>query len=232
MKHSFYQHNYKLLTEEILDNPNISKLNNVEYNKGDFLIHEGDVLDSMIFILHGKIKIYQNYENGKTLLLQIMDEFTVLGDIEYFLKRNAECSVEAMSHIEAIKISYSEIDRLYKKNVTFLNQMICYISNKLLRTNKYASINLMYPLETRLASYLLSMCNISSIQVTLPNLTDLANQLGASYRHLERTFKKLEDELIIIKDNKNILILNKERLLEIGRGNIYEREDEKIVHGK
>ena len=232
MRYSFYHDNFKYLTEEILDNPEISKLKHIEYNKGDFLIHEGDVLDSMIFILDGKIKIYQNYENGKTLLLQIMDNFNVLGDIEYFLKRDAECSVEAMSHIEAIKISYSEIDKLYKNNIKFLNQMILHISNKLLKTNKYASVNLMYPLETRLASYLLSTCSISSNKLTLPNLNDLANQLGTSYRHLERTFKKLENDFIISKENKEVFIYNKDRLLEIGRGNIYEREDETFVYGK
>ena len=61
-------------------------------------------------------KIYQNYENGKTLLVAVYDRFNILGDIEYFLKQDADCSVQALSDVRAIQVSYSEVDKLYKLN--------------------------------------------------------------------------------------------------------------------
>ena len=231
MKQLTYKENYKKLTNQMLFDTPKSKLTSVTYNKGDFIVHEGDQLESMIFVISGKVKIYQNYENGKTLLLQIMDGLTFIGDIEYFLKRSAECSVEAFTEVRAVKLNYSYINKKLRHNTLFLDHMLIQISKKILETNKYASLNLMYPLDTRLASYILSISDDKLDTVKLTSINDVASQLGTSYRHLERRLKKLEDELIIERNNKTIKILNNKKLIEIGRGNIYERNNELFVKG-
>ncbi|MCK5731510.1 MAG: Crp/Fnr family transcriptional regulator [Tenericutes bacterium] len=231
MKNLTYEENYNKLKNQILFDTPESKLTPVIYNKGDFIVHEGDQLESMIFILSGKVKIYQNYENGKTLLLQIMEGLTFIGDIEYFLERPAECSVEALNTVKAIKLNFSYIHKKLRHNILFLDHMLIQISRKILDTNKYASLNLMYPLDTRLASYILSIKDDLFDTGKLTSITDVANQLGTSYRHLERRLKKLEDGSIIERNNKTIKILNNEKLIEIGRGNIYERNNESFVKG-
>lgn len=229
MSHATYKDNYNLIKHKFLIDVDESKLQAVTFPKGTLMIDEGDQLDSLLFVLSGKIKISQSYENGKTLLLQIMDGFTILGDIEYFLKTNAYCRVEAINEVKVVKVTYDFIDRNYRKKVSFLENVLIQTNEKVLQTNNKASLNLMYSLDIRLASYMLGISTTNT--VILPNLTDVANLLGTSYRHLHRTLKKLEDASVITKHNKVITILDRNKLLEIGRGNIYERENETNVYG-
>lgn len=229
MSHVTYKDNYNLIKNKFLIGVDESKLEAIIFKKGAIIICEGDKLDGLYFVLSGKIKISQSYENGKTLLLQMMDCFTILGDIEYFLKANAFCSVEAINEVSVVKVTYHYIDRCYRHKVSFLESVLIQTNEKVLQTNNKASLNLMYSLDIRLASYMLGISTTNT--VILPNLTDVANLLGTSYRHLHRTLKKMEDKKIIIKSNKVITILDRNKLLEIGRGNIYERENETNVYG-
>ncbi len=60
---------------------------------------------------------------------------------------------------------------------------------------KNSSINLLYPLENRLASYILAtgerIDNNEEIIKFNENLTEIAELLGTSYRHLLRTLNNL-----------------------------------------
>jgi CRP-like cAMP-binding protein len=212
-----------------LENIDPSYLKHTSYDKGSTIINEGDVLDQLIFVKEGKIKISQNYENGKTLLLQFIDGFTVLGDLEYYLKENAFSTVQAITDIKAVVIPYHDIDQHYQNNINFLKSILIQMGRKILQSNNDAQLNLIYPLETRLASYLLSLS--INRKVTLPNLSDVANHLGTSYRHLNRVFNQFIKDNIIKKDYRSIIILDLKQLKIIGRGNIYERKNDIVVNG-
>lgn len=216
-----------MIQSYIINEINEKLLIPVVYKKDSTIINEGDSLNDFIFVLNGKIKISQNYENGKTLLIQFIDGFTLLGDIEYFLKENAYCTVQAITDVNALILPYSDIDKHYKNNVLFLKNIMMQMGKKILQTNNYAYINLIYPLETRLASYLLGLS--INHHVRIPNLSDVANHLGTSYRHLIRVIKKFKEQEIISKHHHNIDILNQNKLMEIGRGNIYERHNDIVV---
>ena len=218
-----------IIQSYIINEINEKLLIPIVYKKDSTIINEGDSLNDFIFVLNGKIKISQNYENGKTLLLQFIDGFTLLGDIEYFLKENAYCTVQAITDVKALILTYSDVDKHYKNNVLFLKNIMIQMGKKILQTNNYASINLIYALETRLASYLLGLS--INHHVRIPNLSDVANHLGTSYRHLIRVIKKFKEQKIISKHHQNIDILDQKKLMEIGRGNIYERHNDIVVDG-
>lgn len=229
MNQNPYQNKIAMLKEHFLKTINDSFLEDVIYKKDSLIINEGDTLKDFIFVLSGKIKITQNYENGKTLLLQFMDGFTVLGDIEFFLQENAYSSVQAITEVKAIKVSNHHIDKYAIKDVNFLKNILTQMGRKILQTNNKASLNLIYPLETRLASYLLGL-SINK-KISLPKLSDVSDHLGTSYRHLHRVLKQFKEDGIILKSNHDIIILNKDKLNQIGRGNIYERENDIVVNG-
>ncbi|XMB72945.1 Crp/Fnr family transcriptional regulator [Mycoplasmatota bacterium WC30] len=229
MKRLTYKENLNILYNKFMIKRDDKHFIHKEYSKGEFLINEGDKLENFYFVLSGKIKIYKNYENGKTLLLRIYDSFTILGDVEYFLKKDAQCSVEALSSLKIVKVPFSYIESTYRKNIVFLDSMLLQISEKILTTNDQATLNLIYPLETRLASYILSLSFDTLDNVSLPNLVDVSNHLGTSYRHLHRVMKKLVDQKAIIKNQSNIKIINKKLLSKIARGNVYEDQNESFI---
>lgn len=77
---------------------------------------------------------------------------------------------------------------------------------------------MLYPLENRLASYLLALypnyLNPEDKVVT-DNFTQLAELLGADYRHFLRIVDKLCSKNIIKKENRSLVIVNREELKKL-----------------
>ncbi|MDU2112737.1 MAG: helix-turn-helix domain-containing protein, partial [Clostridiales bacterium] len=76
------------------------------------------------------------------------------------------------------------------------------------------------PLENRLASYILASYTNEDNNNT-ENLTQIAEFLGTSYRHLLRVVKEFELEKIIKRDNKKLVILDKDKLEDLA-GDLYQ----------
>ena len=82
------------------------------------------------------------------------------------------------------------------------------------------SVNILYPLENRLASYILASYTNEDSNNT-ENLTQIAEFLGTSYRHLLRVVKEFELEKIIKRYNKKLVILDKDKLEDLA-GDLYQ----------
>jgi CRP-like cAMP-binding protein len=85
----------------------------------------------------------------------------------------------------------------------------------------------MYPVEVRLASYLLSVTqdendSLFSGQLSTTRLTDIANLIGTSYRHLNRVIRQFCSNGLIERGKGFILIKDREALKTLAGGNIYE----------
>jgi CRP-like cAMP-binding protein len=89
------------------------------------------------------------------------------------------------------------------------------------------SINLLYSLEKRFASYIISISSeetsskgINEIKTT--SMTEMATLLGTRYRHLNRVIRELVDKGIVSKRNGNISVLDYAALKELSGGLLYE----------
>ncbi len=216
--------NINFLLKNVLIKHSFDELDIKTYNKGEFIISESDSIEHMYFLLSGKTKVYKEYENGKTLLLQFVDGLSSMGDVEYINGlTHASGSVSAVNQVKLFKISFKELDRRYKKCFEFRDYLIKHLSMRLLSSHSKTGLNLIYSMQTRLASYLLSMKNKTTKNIVmLNNLQELSDNLGTSYRHLHRTLKELSDNQIIVREKNRITILNINELEELARGNIYE----------
>jgi len=73
-----------------------------------------------------------------------------------------------------------------------------------------------YPLENRLAEYLLQReMDGEKGQWIETKMTDLALYLGVSYRHLSRTMRIFEEAGWIEKERRALRVVNQEALLEL-----------------
>ena len=216
--------NIKYLFNSVLVNHKQDELDIKTYAKNDFIIKESNPINHIYFIVSGKIKVYKEYENGKTLLLQFVNGICSMGDLEYINEmESATGSVKAVNEVKLFMVSYQELRERYEDNKNFNNYLIRHLSKRFLSSNNKAGFNLIYSLETRLSSYILSMSNnMTKTGVTLDNLQDLSDNLGSSYRHLHRALKELTSKGVIERHRNHITILNINKLEELARGNIYE----------
>ncbi|CJJ19098.1 Cyclic AMP receptor-like protein [Streptococcus pneumoniae] len=101
----------------------------------------------------------------------------------------------------------------------FLRCICGSLAHKLNRLSKNSTINLLYPLENRLASYMLA-AGERAVQhenriVFSGNLTEIAELLGTSYRHLLRTLNIFCDKEIIKKNDGCYEVVNVDVLREL-----------------
>lgn len=178
------------------------------YRKNEHICRADEKLEYLFFLMEGKAKVYMSLKNGKSLLIQFYKPLKVIGDIEFLYLNHANSNIQVMEDTYCLAISMETIRKQMVDNPAFLRFMCMSLGDKLFRLSKFSSINLLYPLENRLASYLLAHDDRSHDYFT-GNLTEVSELLGTSYRHLLRTFTILEKQGAIRKTRNSVEILDR-----------------------
>ncbi|PKM94364.1 MAG: hypothetical protein CVU84_09835 [Firmicutes bacterium HGW-Firmicutes-1] len=191
------------------------------FDKGEYICQTEQEVNYFYFFVEGKAKIYTLLENGKKSLLRFYQPLNVLGDVEVFHYNQYRVFVEALEACTCIGIPIKLVRKHGIHNANFLRFLGTHLAKKLDSITFKSSMSL-YPLEARLANYILennqkenNICLIES------NYVDLAELLGSSYRHLNRIIIKLIGDRIIDKKGKTIIIINLEALKALS-GDCYD----------
>lgn len=187
------------------------------YQKEEFILEAETELKYYYFIVEGKVKISYLFENGKSMHLKFYKEFNTIGDLELLKNMPIRCNVEAIEDTYLIAIPAKILRKKYMDNTNFLHHLIESLSEKLYATINNSSYNYVYPLINRLSSYLVQLITDKNYIYLNSSFEEIAQFLGTTYRHLNRTFNELELEMIIKCDNKKIYILDEFRLRELSK---------------
>lgn len=199
------------------------------YEKGEYLSREGMPFAKIYIVLHGKAKVFCDVENGRRLLISFYEEGGMIGDLELMTDMEvASASVQALTEGACIAIPLQKENRTYlRENVAFLNIVGKSLANKLERSSKNGAHIILYPLEERLCSY---------IDVTVENdlfeerLTEVAEVIGTSYRHLLRELNRLVENGILEKCGKHYRIKDRAALKQKSR-DFYHPLERDLVGG-
>jgi CRP/FNR family putative post-exponential-phase nitrogen-starvation transcriptional regulator len=197
------------------------------FDKGSHIVKTNEPIDYFYFFVEGKIKVYTILKNGKSLLFRLYKPLNIIGDVEFIDCDTANSNIEAINECLCIGISMSNIRKYAVNDPTFLKCMCRGLGKKFISSSIASSINILYPLENRLSSYLLAIAPENSQHSNLDGgiitdkFTEMADLLGTSYRHLIRTINKLCDDNIIRKERNSITILNMKELEKLA-GDLYK----------
>ncbi|KAB3529288.1 helix-turn-helix domain-containing protein [Alkaliphilus pronyensis] len=196
------------------------------FGAGECICKANDEMTYFYLHVKGKLKIYTMLDNGRSILLRFNKPLSILGDVEILNEQLVKCYVDSLDESLLIGIKLEDLKKYAYEDPVFLRFVIKNLSYKLYTISNSSSINLLYPLENRLACYLLSITggenNSRFHEIMTDNYEEMANLLGSSYRHLSRVIKKLELEGIIKKNKKKISILNYNKIRELAGENLYE----------
>ncbi len=190
------------------------------YEKEEYILEAGSNLEYYYLLVDGKIKVSYPFENGKSMLLKFYREFNSIGDLELLKNILILCDIDAIEDTYLIAISSEILRKEYLDNVKFLHHLIDSLSEKLYATINNGSYNFVYPLINRLSSYLVEHITDKNYIVLHSSYIEIAQFLGTTYRHLNRTLKELESKSIINWENKRIYIVDEDRLRELAK-NLY-----------
>lgn len=188
------------------------------FDRNDYVCQQESPMSYFYFFLKGKVGVYSCLANGKRLLLCFYDSFQVIGDIELVEGIAATTDMQVVDETYCIGIPLNTMRDLVMEDATFLRFICQSLGKKLNRCSNNSTINLLYPLENRLASYI-QVTSIQSLQGYIlfeGNLLEVAELLGTSYRHLLRTLEKFCDMGYITKLKKGYKVIEKEKIRELG----------------
>lgn len=190
------------------------------FKKNEYVIRETDDIKYLIFQLKGKAKVFTTLSNGKSLLLCFYEGFMVLGELEIISCKKAMNNVQVLEDTYCIGISAENVRRYLLNDAIFLKYICESLGGKLYQCSRNSSINLLYSLENRLASYILTTGENKEIGeytelIFNENLTEIAELLGTSYRHLLRTLKELCSKGVLKKIQNYYQVMDKAELSRI-----------------
>jgi CRP-like cAMP-binding protein len=209
---------YKL--EEIFPEELLPYLSLYHFKPGELICSQGEAAEYLYVLVKGKLKIYTNSAEGKTLILSFKSPIEVIGDLEYVQQIDFINTVEAVSSVTMIGVHHRWLQKFGSAHAPFLKFLLDIITKKFHVKSVSMSFNLMYPVEVRLASYLLSVSFAESENQI--SIKDAANFIGTSYRHLNRVITQFCHEGLIERNKGFILVKDIEGLRELAGDNIYE----------
>ncbi|MES5938632.1 MULTISPECIES: cyclic nucleotide-binding domain-containing protein [unclassified Bacillus cereus group] len=197
------------------------------FEKGKFICNIDDAMDRLYFVVKGKVKVYTITPEGKKLILRFINPLAVVGDIELIQNSKAHNVVEACSDVIAISISHAVIRNKLLHDSIFMNFLLENIANTLKISTRFTALNLLYPVEVRVPSYLLSIStdsngNMYKKDLDANSISSIADFIGVSYRHVIRVLQKFYKEKLIEKRNGVIVIKDFFKMKEVAKDNIYE----------
>ncbi|MBT2729844.1 helix-turn-helix domain-containing protein [Bacillus sp. ISL-75] len=219
-----YIQTYQL--ESIFHEPLIPHLSLYSFEQGEVICSQGEASQYLYVLVKGKVKIYTSSPEGNTLILSFKKPLEVIGDIEYVRGIEIINTVEAVSPVWMIGIHHRWLKKYGSDHAPLLQFLLDIITKKFHLKNNSMSFNIMYPVEVRLASYLLSVSfdesdSLLKNQINI-SIKDAANLIGTSYRHLNRVITQLCAEGLIERNRGSILVKDRNGLRALAGDNIYE----------
>lgn len=205
-----------VLNKQLLEHMSIST-----YKKGEFIIRAGEQPTYLYFLVEGRVKYYTSSEEGKTLILGFTNPFAVFGDIEFTQNLPYTNTAEAVTDTIVLKLPLTIVHQEGMNYLPFTTFMLKILTRKFYINNKTVSLNFLYGADVRVASYILSM-TVSEETVPVSHLKEAAEYMGTTYRHVNRILNALIKDGIIERSNKKIRVINREKLNERAKNNVYE----------
>jgi len=192
------------------------------FERGEAIAPLNEPLAHFYLLMKGKVKIYSLQENGKKVLIRFYRPMSIIGDLEYISDYPVKAVVEALESTTLISIPMDVLRAHTLDCPRFLRFVISNLSQKLFTWSNMAGLNLVYPLENRVASYLVSISELSDQnrldEIRVTSLEEMADMLCSSYRHLHRILESFEARGIIARNRSNIRIIDFEQLKSLSVG--------------
>ena len=185
------------------------------FEKGEYIFEELMPPERLYFLVKGKVKLYMIHQDGNVSLAQYYEAGDILGELEFLGIRTQSQSIQAVEPSVCLALSFQEHGSLILSDAVFLRNLSKLIAEKMLRSVSKLVATQTYPLENRMAAYLLEKeGEVGRGNWVRVSLTDLAQYLGTSYRHLSRVIKHFDEAGWIDRERGRMRISNYKALAE------------------
>lgn len=171
----------------------------------------------LIIVARGALKVYQLSASGKEQLLRVVEPGGYEGENQLFGAVNEVIFGEALEKTEICILKKSDFTELLLKYPQITLKLLEINADKSLTLEQQTQFLMMEKVEERLATYLLNLGKaMHKNQVHLPmKMKELAAFLGTTPETLSRKFKLLEEANLIIREKKEVTLIDWDGLEDI-----------------
>ena len=183
-----------------------------EYDRGEWIIREGQSPDYLFYVIEGKAKIYITHQNGKVSLLNFINQSDYIGEIELLDEVYYSKGIQTSTRTICYAIPFHSCRSKLLEDVKFLRHLSIFLSEKTTFMAMKYSQTLAFPLENRLADFILQTADEDFYKEKHVTVCDF---LGVSYRHLLHVLAHFCEKGFLKKEGHAYRIQDKEALEEL-----------------
>lgn len=185
-----------------------------QFEPGEFIFKEGSYPEYMYYLVEGKAKLYVTHKNGKVSLINFLQAPTFMGEIELLNAERYSKGIQTATQAICLAIPIHACKDKLLTDATFLRNLCTFLSKKATMISAKYTQNQAYPLENRLAAFILLSADHNFYK---EKHTEVCAYLGVSYRHLLHVLAQLCEANIIEKQSRGYIIRDKERLQKLAK---------------
>lgn len=177
----------------------------VKFDSAESILCEGKYPSFLYYFIDGRAKLFLSHGNGRISLINFINAPCFIGEMELLGAQESANAVTAITPCICYAIHINNCKDKMLNDTKFLRYLCVYLSQKAIGNTYNYSKNQSYPLEVRLANFiLLTSCN----RMYKEKHTEVSEFLGVTYRHLlyvladfvKRGFLKKTEQGYYIKD--------------------------------
>ncbi|MFQ3545184.1 transcriptional regulator YeiL [Halobacillus rhizosphaerae] len=183
-----------------------------EYERDEWIIREGMRPDYLFYVVEGKAKIYVTYQNGKSSLINFINAEEYIGEMELVNEIYYTKGIQTSTKTICYAIPLHKFRKQLLEDPKFLRELTKFLSIKAgVMAEKYSQ-SLSFPLENRLADFILQTADG---QVYKEKHVTVCDFLGVSYRHLLHVLSQFCERGYVKKEGNQYRIIEIRKLREL-----------------
>ncbi|RLQ92281.1 transcriptional regulator YeiL [Falsibacillus albus] len=183
-----------------------------EYERDEWMIQEGMRPDFLFYIIEGKAKIYLTHQNGKVSLLNFVNANEFFGEMELLNEVYYTKGIQSSTKTICFALPFHRCREKMLDDTKFLRELATFLSEKASKMAAKYSQSLAFPLENRLADFILQTSDEGIYKEKHVAVCDF---LGVSYRHLLHVFAQFCEKGFLQKEGTRYHILKRCALEEM-----------------
>jgi CRP-like cAMP-binding protein len=176
------------------------RLHAVQFKRGQTIYARGDAGNALYLIRTGQIRFSVVSGDGRELSVRVANAGEVIGEIAVLDRQPRTATAVALTAVNAFSLSRTDLDRLLLQEPQLARNAIDFLCHRLRDTTEQLELIALYPIEVRLARFLLIALKGASGQAgkRIPlelgfSQGELAQLLGASRPKVNLALGFLED---------------------------------------
>ena len=178
---------------------------------GTQIITEGDPGDAVFFILSGRVKVTLYGEEGREIVLAILNEGDMFGEMSIIDDKPRSANVEAVQDLQCLVVTKSAfLDYMSRHHKVYM-RFFAYLTGRLREATRKIGGLALLDVCGRIAHTLLGMAKAKGadkdvVEIERPTHEQLAAMIGSSREVVSRALKKMTQEGYIKIEKDRILL--------------------------